>query len=206
MKSTEIFESSPGDWCLHLLFMKKWGLGLFQDGWMKHYVQCLGCVAGAVCWETLEEVPGVEMKVRAIGNIHHRQLFMNIKEHLRVAASSNRRRKHTHTIMSSMQAVLLVTQGLSLNTRLDIKHFPSFMQQLSSARNVRLCLGRRKKNLIFWIAGCIKSNILQLHKCRTNHKQDTFRSAAILLNSMQEEHVFLLYHNRSSQHGAVEAF
>lgn len=122
---------------------------------------------------------------------------------------SNWRRKRTHTIVSSMQAVLLVTHGLSLNTRLDIKHFPSFMQQLSSARNVTRSWKEEKKNRIFWIAGCMKSNLPQLHKCRTTTKQDTFTSdAAMLLNSVttQAEHVFLLYRNRSSQHGAAEAF
>lgn len=35
----------------------------------------------------LRKCHGVEMKVSAIGNIHRRQLFMNIKEHLRAAAS-----------------------------------------------------------------------------------------------------------------------
>lgn len=71
---------------------------------------------------------------------------------------SNWRCKHTHTIVSSMQAVLLVTHRLSLNTRLDIKHFPSFKAQQSSARNVTLSW-KEEKNLIFWIAGCIKSNM-----------------------------------------------
>lgn len=33
------------------------------------------------------------------------------------------------TVVSSMKAVLLVTHGLSLNTRLDIKHFPAVLER-----------------------------------------------------------------------------
>lgn len=46
-----------------------------------------GSVVEGVCWETLQEVPWGEMKVSAIANIHPRQLFMNIKEHLRAATT-----------------------------------------------------------------------------------------------------------------------
>lgn len=83
-----------------------------------------GSVVGRVCWETLEEVPWGEMKVNAIANIHPRQLFMNIKEHLRAAAMLGLKKKgggKNIWIQSQRSAFFSLTEGLSVNKKLGIE-------------------------------------------------------------------------------------
>lgn len=72
---------------------------------MEHYVPA-PCAARDLLLERyagrhLRKCHGGEMKVSAIANIHHRQLFMNIKEHLRAAVllgieAKGEKQPHSH--------------------------------------------------------------------------------------------------------------
>lgn len=156
MKSTEIFESSSGAWCLHLLLMKRRGLGLFRTTEWSIMCSPWDVLLGRYAGDTWGSAMGLRWKwvllvTSTTGSCSWISKNICERQH---RWESNWRRKHTHTIVSSMQAVLLVTHGLSLNTRLDIKHFPSFMQQQSSARNVTRSWKEGKKSNILnsWVS------------------------------------------------------